>query len=767
MSTNGYFALLESDPFGASTRFAERARDLGLRPILLTTDPGNSSSGKLERLSIFKMSRRAVIDAVNRLGRDQVRGVWSLQDSLAETAAHVALAIGCQGADPEAIRVCADKLKTRQTLAQAGIKDVEFALARSAREAAAAACALGAPVVVKPRFSTGSFGVRLCRSEGEARKHFNTLAERLPNLQHSGVLIEAAVVGQQFSVQIFDGRSIGVTRQSVGSPPAFITVELDFPWCGDTHIHRQIVEHAESAVAAAGCVRGPVSVDLRYDSQGPHIIEINPRLAGDMIPENVFLATGIDLIDATVRFACGLHYSLEPSRNRGSATRWLLRPDHAVSDVLGCDEAAKVPGVVKVRSFPNWCTREGAATNYKDRLAFVIAEAETWGKAGEVAQAGLQHLRVNRLKNGFKNPLADILPSNGLIPLFRSVLGWQKEQSACLSYSIVSDGKSFDALGPEWENLFARAAKQTPFLRYSWLQQCWERQRKDLRKQLFVVIIRKDDRAVLMAPLVMRSRSRAWQLAFLDSLTPQYNDVLVEDSLVADGAVRYLWESLTSLRGVRWFSLDWLQDDSALSRYLKKAKQACRLKRFKARFIDLSSFKGWDDYIHHLPKSLRQDHGRQLRNLNKCGNFEFRMSDPSNYASDMAWLFARKREWVDRKEKSPWIKAPGTEEFYTAAAREGLESGRTWLTTLTLSGETIAAMLSFREESTLYFSKITYNPVWHVFSPARTLLLLTIRRAFEESITKCDLMTGRGDWKDTLATGTTVVRNLTLMLSSV
>jgi S-sulfo-L-cysteine synthase (3-phospho-L-serine-dependent) len=763
MFTGGLFVLLESDPFGASARFAERARDLGLRPFLLTTNPGKSAGARLERLSIFKMSRLAAMDAVNRLGRDQVCGVWSLKDNLAGMAAHIALEIGRQGANPEAIKICSDKFSTRQTLVQAGINDVEFALAQSAKEAAAAACALGGPVVIKPRFSTGSFGVRLCRSAREARDHFNTLAERLQNLEHWGVLIETAVVGQQFSVQIFDGRSIGVTRQSVCLPPALITVELDFPWCGDPQIHRQIVEHAERAVAAVGCVRGPASVDLRYDSLGPHIIEINPRLAGDMIPENVFLATGIDLIDATVRFACGMHYSLEPSRNRGSATRWFLRPDYAVSEMLGCDEAAKVPGVVKVKTFPNWFGREGPATDFKDRLAFIIAEAETSTKAGEIARSGLQRLQVSRFKHESKNPLAPIFQSNSWAAFFRSKPG---RQSSCMSCSIVFESESFDALASEWENLFRRAAKQTPFFRYSWLQQCWERQRLDLRKQLFVVVIRKDDRPVLMAPFIIRPRGGSWQLEFLDSLTPQYNDVLVEDSLEAGGAIRYLWESLTSLQSIRRFSLNWLQDDSALSHYLEKTKQDFKIQRFTATFIDLTRFAGWDTYLRYLPQKLRQDHGRQLRNLERRGSVEFRMADAATYPTEIAWLFARKREWVDSKRKSAWLNAPGTEELFTAAAKEGIVSDRTWLTTLTASGETIAAMLSFREGSTLYLSKVTYNPAWHVFSPARTLMLLTIKRAFEEGIAKCDLMTGRGDWKDTLSTGTKVVRNLTLMLGS-
>src|SRR5262249_18034079 len=103
--------------------------------------------------------------------------------------------------------------------------------------------------------------------------------------------------------------------------------------------------------------------------------------------------------------------------------------------------------------------------------------------------------------------------------------------------------------------------------------------------------------------------------------------------------------------------------------------------------------------------------------------------------------------------------APGTEELFTIAAKEGIESGRTWISNLSIDGQTIAAILSFRENSTFYMSKITYDPAWHVYSPARTLLLLTVKLACDRKIKRCDLMPGEGSLKDTLSSGSIRVRN--------
>jgi CelD/BcsL family acetyltransferase involved in cellulose biosynthesis len=322
-------------------------------------------------------------------------------------------------------------------------------------------------------------------------------------------------------------------------------------------------------------------------------------------------------------------------------------------------------------------------------------------------------------------------------------------RKVCLSHSILRDEISFMALEAEWEDLFRRAVPRTPFLRYFWLRLCWERQRSFHRTSLFVVVVRRGDRPVLIAPFVRQGTT----LSFLDSVTPQYNDVLVEDSVDVPVYVDYLWSILADMRHIRRFVSKWVRGDSPLVQHLATARQLTKVSFYKAPFIDLAKFGEWQVYLGSLSKKLRLDHGRQCRRLAKHGA-EFRISDSSTYCNDIAWLFSQKRQWLDRKAKpSTWLKAPGTEELFTAAAREGIGSSWASVTVLRADGGTIAAVLAFREDSTLYLSKIAYDPAWHTYSPARTLLLFTIERAFQDGIRKVDLMIGRNPLKVSLATG--------------
>ena len=134
--------------------------------------------------------------------------------------------------------------------------------------------------------------------------------------------------------------------------------------------------------------------------------------------------------------------------------------------------------------------------------------------------------------------------------LIKKAAVWRMRRgSSLLAHSVIRDEASLQALESEWEDLFKRAAVQTPFLRYSWVRLCWDRQRAIRGTTLFLVVVRKHDRPVLIAPLVRRKE----KLSFLDSATPQYNDVLVEDSVDASLYVDYLWQILHRVRPIRRF----------------------------------------------------------------------------------------------------------------------------------------------------------------------------------------------------------------------
>jgi len=759
MSSSDIFLLLESDPFGTGALFFQRARDLGLRPILLYAEPESRRLLKdFESVRLIAVTDETVLDVIDRLGRDHVCGVWSVRDRYVGLAARMSAAIGRQGIDPEVIAVCHDKFTTREALAEAGLNSVPFKLAESAGDAEKAARALGGRVIVKPRMSTGSSGVRLCSSPEDARSHFDALSERMPNVRRLGALIEAFVEGGQFSVQFFDGQPIGVTHQKVGTPPAFITVGLDFPWSDDERMRDQIVECAQQAMEAVGHRRGPGCVDIRCDHQGPHVIEINPRLPSEMISENIRLATGLDVIDASIRFACGMPYDLTLTQNRASATRWLLRSTQLVGDLAGKDEVAGLAGIAHVRLFPQWF-RGGPVNSYKDRLAFVIAEADSTAKAGAIADQALSRLQVKpvgpveRWSQATSNVIAGA--TRRVTKCLKRKPSSEATEDSIFSHSISLGEAAFETLQSEWQDLFERAKVRTPFLRYSWVSLCWKRQRNFLSRSPCMFVVRKNDQPVLMAPFLLRPKSGSWQLSFLDSFTGQFNDLLVEDSVEAPDYVDYFWNVLAGTKNIDCFVVKRVREDSLLFRHLTKTRKASKATYYPAPHIDLVTFAGWEDYWESLPAKFRQSYKETLDDLERRGAVEFRFSDVKTCERDMNWFFAEQRRRDEKRDvSSVWLRGPSTEELYAAAAREGIASGRTWLTVLSVAGQTIAVSLSLREGLALYLWKSICDPAWADHWPEHALKLHTIKRAFREGIEKCDMMPGQSV-KDAFATGTT------------
>lgn len=387
--------LLDSAPTGTGELFFDRAVDLGFEPVLVTEHPERYPTLTAYRhVRADDMSVTSIERALRDAGVARVAGVWSSLSIRAELVARTAKALGLPHADPEAVGACCDKFLARDTLARAGIRDVGFGLAHSGQQGYDIARGLAGTVVVKPRLSSGAVGVKVCHTPEEAQSHVEHLIDRSKECRRLGVVVEEYIDGPQFGVEIFDGASLGVRRKLMSPPPASIPIGHDFPATDSAGVCDEVARHAERAVAAAGYTRGPAHVELRHSPRGAHLIEINPRLAGAIGPENVRRAKGVDLIDACIRFATGLPYDLTPKFSRASAVRHLLRDGCSVYAVTGREDAARVKGVAAVGMFPQWFHRRGPAGTYEDRIAYVISEADTPEEAIRAADEGLSKLRI-------------------------------------------------------------------------------------------------------------------------------------------------------------------------------------------------------------------------------------------------------------------------------------------------------------------------------------------------------------------------------------
>ncbi len=393
--TGAWLVLVESNTTGSGRLFCSCARRLGLRPVLLARDPARYpyvAADDIEHRLADTGSAAGVLEACRDLD-GTIAGVTSSSEYFIATSAEAARELGLPHPDPGAVRACRDKHAQRVALSRAGVSGPEYAAAHTPDEAAAAAARIGYPVVVKPTSGTGSIAVRLCRTGSEVRaavEHaFSGPDPALP--PQDTVLIEEYLTGAEYSAELIDFSVVGITKKLLGGEPFFVEIGHDFPASLPAADQAVIGDVAVAAVRALGLGWGGAHVELRYSATGQVcVVEVNPRLAGGMIPRAVQEATGIDMIFQVVAAAAGRPEPLRPRAGRAASIRFLVAGEEGtLTGVRGVAEATRLPGVAEVGITAQAGQRVVLRHSFRDRLGYVIASAAGNAEAARTADAAL------------------------------------------------------------------------------------------------------------------------------------------------------------------------------------------------------------------------------------------------------------------------------------------------------------------------------------------------------------------------------------------
>lgn len=399
-----WFVLVESNTTGSGRLFCARAREFGLRPVVLARDPRRYpylAADRIDTRVVDTTDPAAVRAAVAALD-GPVTGVTSSSEYFIATSAELAREHDLPHPDPAAVRACRDKSRQRQRLRAAGVPGAASEPAATVSAAVAAADRIGYPVVVKPVAGSGSVATRRCADPEEVARATAAVltadpaALGLPPQQ--AVLVEEYLAGDEYSVETFDEEVVGVTRKYLGPEPYFVEVGHDFPAPLPPRERQAVADTAVAALRALGLGWGPAHVELRLTPAGPRIVEVNPRLAGGMIPRVVTEATGVDLIRLTVARAAGRSEKPAPTRERSASIRFLVadRPGRLV-EVAGVPQARAVPGVVQVEVTRPPGSELVLRHSFQDRLGYVIATGGDSQEAATAAEAGRQALAARIL----------------------------------------------------------------------------------------------------------------------------------------------------------------------------------------------------------------------------------------------------------------------------------------------------------------------------------------------------------------------------------
>jgi biotin carboxylase len=398
-----WLVLIESNTSGTGRLFARAASQQGVRPILLADEPSRYNYAEQEHLEVLQVNTRdeaALREVCERLNSGAgIAGITSSSEYFILLAATLAHKFGLPGAPPEVIATCRDKQAQRTCLRQAGVGIPAFRSASSRRQAVEAAEDLGFPVVIKPVGGTGSIGVRLCADGDEVALHAGALLKQKRNERDMAIprriLVEELATGPEYSVETFGTRLIGITEKYIGKYPHFVEVGHDYPaeltLADEELIWREVMR----AAAALGLTWGPAHFELRLNSGGPKIIEVNPRLAGGYIPELVRLSTGIDLVAETIRVTLGRELQFTKKSERHASIRFILSPrDGFLTEWKGLARARGVSGVEDVQSYAKPGTELRLRGDFRDRIGHVIASGATSSSARAAVRLADQMVRA-------------------------------------------------------------------------------------------------------------------------------------------------------------------------------------------------------------------------------------------------------------------------------------------------------------------------------------------------------------------------------------
>jgi biotin carboxylase len=332
-------------------------------------------------------------------------GVVTVCDYYVDTVANVAHALKLPHAFSANVATERRKHLVRQALQRAGLPNPAFAITTSWAETREAGERIGYPLIVKPSDLASSAFVRLARNDTELHDAFTALDGFRQNFRAQPRepiwLLEEYMIGEEVSVEACTYRNettiIGITDKSVTGSPYFIEDGHMFPARLDPALADAIGTLVRQALQAVGHDHGITHTEVKITSDGPRIVEINPRPPGNYIVELVQRVTGIDLLAAHAHLALDRPPDLtRQTTGVASAAIAFLVPSHSglVTTLRGVEDVDADPHVVRSTFSAIAGTEIAAPIDNACYLGHVVTVDQIGQDARRVAERALGRIEL-------------------------------------------------------------------------------------------------------------------------------------------------------------------------------------------------------------------------------------------------------------------------------------------------------------------------------------------------------------------------------------
>ena len=344
-----------------TTAFVEAARQIGVELTVASEEPSALQATSLGGLVTLPLQdpQRAATEASLFAKRYPITAVVGVDDDTAIVAATIAQRLGLKGNPIHAATAARDKHQQRELLAKAGVPIPRFMLRKLDEDPAAIARTITYPCVLKPLRLSASRGViRANNAQSFVEAHGRLKAivaepgaeflieEFIPGYE---VALEGLVVNRRLHVlALFD-------KPDPLDGPFFEETIYVTPSTVPAGLQAAIKDCADRAVRALGISDGPIHAELRYNENGPWLIELAARPIGGRCSAVLRFGDGgrgkgVTLEEIILRHALGMPIpSLARERLAAGVMMIPIPGAGTLREVRGIAEAKQVPLVEDVQ----------------------------------------------------------------------------------------------------------------------------------------------------------------------------------------------------------------------------------------------------------------------------------------------------------------------------------------------------------------------------------------------------------------------------------
>lgn len=398
--------MLELPRTGAAQDFAAACRARSVQPIVFvkrTADYPDYLVREVRQLgaTLVRVDTGSLLACLRRCMDLQVHfrvaGIVSFNDYTVVDTARLSSHLGLPSPPVESLQLARDKRRFREyLLAQEldnvpvySVVDVEAGRVRY-------------PVVIKPVSMTGSALVALCHDRQQALCRLDEIAWMTRSPRTGGaaetpaVTIEGYIPGQEFSVEVLNGAVVAVVCKHTSPSRNFVELGHDAPAELAEPVRRHIVQRVTQLVKALSLEVGILHVEVKVDGGDVHFIEVNPRCAGDRIPELIKLATGVDMIgDLVERYATGrVRERTQIDAGKRASIRFLPADDDGYLAGYRPWKLDAEGAIAEIRLYHAVGRFYRLQHSNRDRIAYVISCTASVAANEEAIQATFRELAI-------------------------------------------------------------------------------------------------------------------------------------------------------------------------------------------------------------------------------------------------------------------------------------------------------------------------------------------------------------------------------------